>query len=115
MLGSATLAIDVSSSSMKVASVTVTAMNHGLIAGFSVDMKSPETSSVDIHGWLDGYARSQQVSGFLIFVEAYSPWEPLHNLHVVPRRVLRRNQAKERTSGSRKALYFALVITPEGV
>src|SRR3984893_3678214 len=115
MLGSATFAIDVSSSSMKVASVTVTAMNHGLIAGFSVDMKSPETSSVDIHGWLDGHARPQQVPGILIFVEPDSHWEPLHNLHVVPRRVLRRKQAKERTSGARKALNFALVIAPEGV
>ncbi len=38
MYGSATFAIDVSSNSMNVASVTVTAMSHGLTAGFPFDM-----------------------------------------------------------------------------
>src|SRR5882757_428432 len=53
--------------------------------------------------------------GILIFIEPNSHGEPLHHFHVIPGRVFRRKEAKERTSGAREAFYFPLVIAPEGV
>src|SRR6267378_5683575 len=51
----------------------------------------------------------------LIFIDPNSHGEPLHHFHVVPGRIFRGKEAKERASGTRKALHFALVVAPEGV
>ena len=53
--------------------------------------------------------------GILIFIEPNSYREPLHHFDVVPGRVFRREQAEERTCGTRKALHFALIIASETV
>src|ERR1700722_5690550 len=112
MYGRATFAIDVSRSSMNVASVTVTAMNHGLMAGFSFDTAA---LSANIHCWLDRHARPQQVFFVLILVEPNSHGESLHYLDVVSGRVLRWEQAEQRTGSAWKALNFSFVVTSERV
>src|SRR5712691_5868234 len=51
----------------------------------------------------------------LIFIEPNSNGEPLHYFHVIPGCIFRRKEAKKRTSGTGKALHFAVVGPPEGV
>ena len=53
--------------------------------------------------------------GILIFIEPNSYREPLHYFHVITGRVFRREQAEERTCGTRKALYFSPIVASEGV
>src|SRR6266446_10788792 len=110
MYGSATFAIEVSRSSMNVARVTVTAINHGFMARFSVGITATQRESADIHRRLDGHAGPQQVLGILIFIQPNSNGETLHNFHVVPGRVFRRKQAEERTGGARQTRDFSFVV-----
>ena len=95
---------------MNVASVTVTAMNHGLTrwvdACFSVRHDRP--SQRTLYRWLDRHARPQQVLWILILIEPDPHRESLHHLHVISGRIFRRKQAEERTGGAWKALDFAL-------
>src|SRR6266446_6913205 len=100
---------------MNVARVTVTAMSHGLTAGFSVNTTPPVTNSVDIHGWLNGHAGPQQMLSILIFIETNSHGEPLHHFPVIPGRIFRRKQAEERTSGTRQTLHVSFVVRAKGI
>src|ERR1700693_1104282 len=118
MYGSATLAIEVSSSSMKAAIVTVIAMNHGLICLFDCDMAlslSNRVSSVDSDFCFDRHARAKVVFRILIFLDVYANGKTLHDLHVVPSGVLRREQAEQRTGGSRHLFNDAAVVAIERI
>src|ERR1700733_7904714 len=97
---------------MNVASVTVTAMNHGLMAGFPFDTAA---LSAHIHCWLDRHSRPQHVCFVLILVEPDSHGESLHYLDVVSGRVLGREQAEQRTGGAWKTLNPSFVIASESV
>src|ERR1700733_224767 len=97
---------------MNVASVTVTAMNHGLMAGFPFDTAA---LSAHLHCWLDGHSRPQHVFFVLILVEPNSHGKSLHYLDVVSGRVLGREQAEQRTGGAWKALNRPLVIASESI
>src|SRR5580704_2218566 len=112
MYGRATFAIDVSRSSMNVASVTVTAMNHGLMDGFPFDTAALSTH---VDCGLDRHSRPQQVLFVLILIEPDSHGESLHYLDVVPGRVLGRKQAEQWAGGAWKTLNPSLVVTPESV
>src|SRR5580658_8134148 len=105
MYGRATFAIDVSSSSMNVASVTVTAMNHGLMDGFPLDTAALSTH---VHCWLDRHSGPQQVLFVLIRVEPDSHGESLHYLDEVSGRVLWWEQAEQRTGCAWKTLNLSL-------
>src|SRR5580704_10843817 len=117
MYGRATFAIDVSSSSMKVASVTVTAMNHGLTEDRLMDGFPFDTAALSTHVdcGLDRHSRPQQVLFVLILIEPDSHGESLHYLDVVSGSVLGREQAEQRTGGAGKALNLSLVVTSESV
>src|SRR5579862_4673522 len=112
MYGRATFAIDVSRSSMNVASVTVTAMNHGLMDGFPFDTAALSTH---VDRGLDRHSRPQQVLFVLILIEPDSHGESLHYLDVVSGGVLGREQAEQRTGGAGKALDLSLVVSSESV
>src|SRR5580658_10518197 len=99
MYGRATFAIEVSRSSMNVASVTVTAMNHGLMDGFPFDTTA---LSAHIHRWLNRHARPQHVLFVLILVEPDSHGESLHYLDVVSGCILGREQAEQWAGGAWK-------------
>src|SRR5437016_324330 len=113
MYGKDTFAIDVSSNSMNVARVTVSAMNHGFTAGLPVDIVPPESANID--GRLERHSGPQQVLRILIFIEPNPHGESLHYLHVIPGRVFRREKAEQRTGSARQTLHFALVVASEGI
>src|SRR3974377_1290404 len=116
MCGSATFAIDVSSTSMNVASVTVTAITHGLIdpSGIrsfdlipsSMFQRKSLPWSVRNYGRFHVHARPQHrhVRGNRIEHDLYR--NALHHFHVVARRIFRRQQAQHRSRGPRERIHM---------
>ena len=113
-MGRATLATDVSSTSITVASITETAMSHGLKLGTHCCGASTsaiglaEVASLpDLDARLSRHARSQQklVRRILVKYDLYR--HPLDDLDEITRRVLSRQQAEPRARSGLKALDLA--------
>src|SRR5580692_5446589 len=121
MCGRDTLAMEVSSTSMNVASVTVRAISHGLYFGFQGASIASVMSLWDSHSWLSllrelyggqprvavllepnlrdyGHARPQAIEALLPRLEADAYRQALDDLHIVARRVFRREQTDDRAS-----------------
>src|SRR3982074_3353328 len=102
MCGKATLAMEVSSTSMKVASVTATAIIQGLIAGRQASALSrvPAAALISLPSSAlslanpdlgdDRHTGAQLAIIVLSRIEHDFDWNALHNLHVVSGRILRR-------------------------
>src|SRR6202035_4047552 len=119
--------MEVSSSSIKAAMVTVTAMNHGLIAVAAARLfivRSGDAvwsamvfSCVLAHTYrgFNRHARTQLMLRVLILVDPDADGEALHDLHVVAACVLRREQAEERTGRAGHIVDRAVIVTAEGI
>ena len=86
MCGSATLAMEESSTSMKVASVTVSATIQGLCDGFQFReewIAERPTLIPDAHVWLNRHAGAQAIQAGLIGLEAHAHRNALHHFDVV--------------------------------
>src|SRR5487761_1909855 len=125
MCGSATLAMLVSSTSMNVASVTVSAMTHGLCfgahgaatgraAGCS-SIASLMDSLLQLHRGRHRHALPQQMIVMLSRVERNPHRDPLHHFHVISGGVFRRQQAHASAAGACDPLDLARVLAAVGV
>ena len=118
MCGSATLAMEVSSTSMNVASVTVSAMIQGLTA----DARRRRRSMVAVAALisnpdlgLDRHAGTQLVILVCTGFEDDLHRNALHDFHVVAGGVFRRQQAEARAAGAGDAVDLAVVGSAVGV
>src|ERR1700756_2565735 len=104
---------------MNAASVTATAMTHGFTDGGLMESGFSTAFDIatlaDFHARLDRHTGPQHVFGIFILVEANTYRKPLHHLHVIASRVLRRKKAEHRPRGARKILNRSFVIALEGV
>src|SRR5215468_9406988 len=114
MCGSDTLTTLVSSTSMKVASITEMAMIHGLMFGCSSAMASKPSALVSPSPylsrkdrWFSGESRPQQPLGILIGIQHDLDRHALHHLDEVPSRVFRRQQREPGAGGAGDAVDFA--------
>src|SRR6186997_1204968 len=96
MWGSDTFTTVVSSTSMKVAHITETAISHGLMCRCSVIARSFQIDRR--HG---RHAGTQEMLGVLAGIEHDLHGDALNDLHEVAGRVLRRQQAEPRAGGGR--------------
>src|SRR5579872_1660948 len=100
MCGRATLAMLVSSTSMKAASATTTAIAHGLYLGFQASGTSAIARLLEINLRIDRHAGPQAVIVVLAGVEVDANRNALHHLDVVSGGILRRQNAEPRTAGA---------------
>src|SRR3984957_7355813 len=120
MVGSETLTMVVSSSSMKAARVTTTAISHGLAAGrplpsrplpsrplpSSPDPSFSEPPSVTkMHHRIHGQAQRQRASRIESAIDHDLDGDALHDLHEVARRILRREGGEARAAAVLDALH----------
>src|ERR1700722_2023903 len=99
MCGSDTLAMEESSTSMKVAMVTVSATAHGLCEGFqSRCVPAGVISTSDANVRLHGHAGAQPIQPVLIGLEAQAHGDALHHLDVISGGVFGRQDAGYRAS-----------------
>src|SRR5262249_16809544 len=109
MWRSETLAIVVSSTSMKVASDTTTAISQGL--GFPAAERGSDAEAMGLlqrDGRLDRHPRPDRVAAQLVgAVEGDLHRHALRHLHVVAGRVLRRQQAEVRAGRALDAVDLA--------
>ena len=91
--------MEVSSTSMKVASVTVMAMIQGLTAGRQIRRRYPAWRRNSAHCWIqtlgvDRHAGAQQVIVVFSGIEHDLYRDALHYLHIIAGGILRRQQAE---------------------
>src|SRR5689334_1369046 len=97
MCGSATLAMEVSITSMNVASVTVSATAHGLCPGCQPsDSRFAMLLHPDLR--LDAHPGAQALQSRLAALEAQPHRQTLHHLHEIPGRVFRWEQTCDRAA-----------------
>ena len=118
MCGSATLAMLVSSTSMNVASVTVSAMIQGLTAGRQCLVRIPSCGRgahfTSTFGF-DRHSRAQQMVIVRAWIQHDLHGQTLHNLHVVAGRILRRKQAESRAARAGDTVHLPFVFSAVGV
>src|SRR5439155_14094788 len=121
MCGSATLAMLVSSTSMNAAIATTMAISQGLNRGFQGASTMGAVSatsaidSLDVDLGFDRHSRTQSVIVVLAGVQIDAHRNALNHLHIIPRGVLRRQQAESGPAGAADCLQFAGVFSTEGV
>src|SRR6185437_2067103 len=108
MCGSETFEMLVSSNSMNVAIVTVSAMAHGLCLGLAPRLTQPYLG-------LHRHSGMQPMLGVLAGVEHDSHRQALNYLYVVTGRVFGRKKAEAIAARARQILHIALVVAAEGV
>src|ERR1700723_199099 len=119
MWGSATLATLVSSTSMNVARVTVSAMIQGLMTGRGRQAESlgmaaaPNLLHFDLG--VDGHAQAQLMIAVLAFFEDELHRDALHYFYVISRGVFGRQQAGARAAGTGDAVHVGFVGAAVGV
>src|SRR5262245_2451981 len=112
MCGSDTFTTVVSSTSMKVASITATATIHGLAGVLIRDCYGGPLPSASVDGGRHRHARPQQVIRVLAGVEHDLHRHPLDHLDEVAAGVLGRQQAEARPRGRGDAFHLALEGLP---
>src|SRR5258708_4514797 len=114
MWGSETFTTVVSSTSMKVPNITATAMIQGLTSRprGERDVKGGSLPSFREDGGDHGHARPKAVLLVLARLEDDLHRQPLHDLDVVPGRVLGGEEAEARASGGGDAVHVAAVLPP---
>src|SRR5579863_5981242 len=119
MCGSATLAMLVSSTSMKAAKATTTAISHGLCFGrhTSGGGAGAERVSVllDIDLRIHRHAGAQSMVAVLVGVDIDADGNALHHFHVVSGGVLGRQETESGAAGAADAGDPALIFAAVGV
>src|SRR5579883_2118112 len=118
MCGRATFTMVMSSTSMKVASVTVRAMVQGLCPGCQPPASLPAAAIVGSpqpDRRLDRHAGSQPIHVRLPRLESDADRQPLHDLDEIARGVLRRKEAEPRARRGGHALDVSAEGLPERV
>src|ERR1043166_6383614 len=114
MCGSATLAMEVSITSMNVAIVTVSATAHGLCPGCQPSASMFGTLlHPDLR--LDGHSRAEAIEAALILVEADADGQTLDHFHEIAGGVFRRQQTGDRACRGGQILHVAVEIHTEPV
>src|SRR5215471_11861911 len=126
MCGSETLTTVVSSTSMKVLVMTVTATIQGFTTGAIFGLEGSglegsigvivfEVSPVRQHRRHNRHSRTQKMLRVLAFFKSDLHRNPLHNFHIIAGRVLWRQQAGPAGSGRSKTVNVALVVAVVGI
>src|SRR5580658_3563811 len=115
MYGRATLAMLVSSTSMKAARATTTAISQGLNFGVQISVGAAMVSLLDVHFRIYRQTRPQTMIAVFARIQIDANGHPLHHFHVISGCVLRRQQAEARSAGPADLLDGPLVFLAVGV
>src|SRR5579859_5188512 len=100
--------MDVSSTSMKVASMTDTATSHGLIPVLESLALTARNSLIHPDTGRHRHPRAEQMAGPHRLIQNDFHRHALHHFHIIPRRVFGRHQAEARPRTRLDAVHMAV-------